>query len=318
MEPCRKHGGRVEGELALHRILRKLTMNRYENFESHTLDEHGNLFFCGELPERLRFDDRGFETLWHLHPQEYHTIMMHARAVATPRWQQAYGADYHYTGRTNRALPLPEECRSILAWSRDVVDEKLNGLLLNWYDGQLGHYIGPHHDSTTRMVVGVPIVTISLGEERIFRVSHPKTSGGATSLHGTGRCSSRRTTRTWRGSTASLVSPAGVAAAFRSPSGRSGTPELPLRTRHRNRRLEASRTPLRARRHPNGVFVSLAVVVARPRSLANRAGGPICPGRSRRAIRTAWRGSATPRTAPDPRRGTGLAAAVAQGVECER
>ena len=46
--------------------------------------------------------------------------------------------------------------------------------------------------------------------------------------------------------------------------------------------------------------------------------GPICPGRSRRAIRTVWRGSATPRTAPDPRWGTGLAAAVAQGVECER
>ena len=52
MEPCRKHGGRVEGELALDRILGKLTMNRYENFECHTLDEDGNLFFCGELPER--------------------------------------------------------------------------------------------------------------------------------------------------------------------------------------------------------------------------------------------------------------------------
>jgi alkylated DNA repair dioxygenase AlkB len=175
MEPCRKHGGRVEGELALDRILGKLTMNRYENFECHTLDEDGNLFFCGELPERLRFDARGFETLWHLHPEAYHTIMIHGRAVATPRWQQAFGADYHYTGRTNRALPLPEDCQPILAWSRDVVDDELNGLLLNWYDGQLGHYIGPHHDSTTRMVVGVPIVTISLGEGRIFRLSHPRT-----------------------------------------------------------------------------------------------------------------------------------------------
>ena len=124
MEPCRKHGGRVEGELALHRILRKLTMNRYENFESHTLDEHGNLFFCGELPERLRFDDRGFETLWHLHPQEYHTIMMHGRAVATPRWQQALRRRLSLHRADQPALPLPEECRPILAWSRDVVDDE--------------------------------------------------------------------------------------------------------------------------------------------------------------------------------------------------
>ena len=150
-------------------------MNRYENFECSALDDDGHLFFRGELPDRLRVDAAGFKTLWHLHPKEYHLIKMHGRPVATPRWQQAFGADYHYTGRTNRALPLPEECRPILAWSRDVVHDELNGLLLNWYDGQLEHYIGPHHDSTKDMVVGAPIVTISLGEERIFRLSHPKT-----------------------------------------------------------------------------------------------------------------------------------------------
>jgi alkylated DNA repair dioxygenase AlkB len=51
----------------------------------------------------------------------------------------------------------------------------LNGLLLNWYDGQLGHYIGPHHDSRKFMIVGAPIVTVSLGEERVFRLTQPKT-----------------------------------------------------------------------------------------------------------------------------------------------
>ena len=150
-------------------------MNRYENFECHTLDDDGNLFFCGELPEQLRVDDNGFEMLWRLHPQQYHIIKIHGRLVATPRWQQAFGADYYYTGRTNRALPLPEECLPILAWSWDVIHDELNGLLLNWYDGQLKHYIGPHHDNTTGLVEGAPIVTISFGEERIFRLSHPKT-----------------------------------------------------------------------------------------------------------------------------------------------
>ena len=150
-------------------------MNRHEkNFECHALED-GNLFLRGTLPEELRFDARGFETLWRLHPEEYHIIKMFGRPVPTPRWQQAFGADYHYTGRTNRALPLPEECKPLLAWSREVVHEELNGLLLNWYDGQLGHSIGPHRDSTRNMVVGAPIVTISFGEERMFRLSHPET-----------------------------------------------------------------------------------------------------------------------------------------------
>ena len=43
-------------------------------------------------------------------------------------------------------------------------------MLLNWYDGALGHYIGPHRDSTKNMVADSPIVTISLGEERTFRL----------------------------------------------------------------------------------------------------------------------------------------------------
>ena len=73
-------------------------MNRYENFECHTLDEDGNLFFCGELPEHLRFDAQAFETLWHLHPQEYHVIKMHGRPVATAR--------SHAKSR-RRAIPTP-------------------------------------------------------------------------------------------------------------------------------------------------------------------------------------------------------------------
>ena len=151
-------------------------MNRYENFECHTLDDDGNLFFCGELPERLRVDADGFETLWHLHPEAYQIIKMFGQPVATPRWQQAYGVDYYYTGQTNRALPLLQEFEPMLAWSQKAVHEEHNGLLLNWYDGRLGHYIGPHKDDTRDMVVGAPIVTISLGEERIFRLSRSKTS----------------------------------------------------------------------------------------------------------------------------------------------
>jgi len=42
--------------------------------------------------------------------------------------------------------------------------------LLNWYDGQQGHYIGAHRDDTRDLHKDSPIVTISLGQERIFRM----------------------------------------------------------------------------------------------------------------------------------------------------
>ena len=77
----------------------------YPEFESHLLDERHH-FFAGKLPDELRPDAARFETLWNLHPADYHVIKIHGRLVNTPRWQQAYGADYHYTGRTNVALPM--------------------------------------------------------------------------------------------------------------------------------------------------------------------------------------------------------------------
>ena len=40
-----------------------------------------------------------------------------------------------------------------------------------------GHYIGAHRDSRQGLVVGTPIVTISLGDTRIFRLRLPKEKG---------------------------------------------------------------------------------------------------------------------------------------------
>src|SRR5262245_43650993 len=143
----------------------------YAEFENHTLDD-GYHFFVGRLPDELQPDAARFEALWALHPDDFHVIQMFGRPVPTARWQQAYGADYHYTGRTNAALPVPPNLELFRGWARGEIDERLNGLLLNWYDGELRHYIGPHHDSTVGLVRGGPIVTISFGEKRIFRLTH--------------------------------------------------------------------------------------------------------------------------------------------------
>jgi len=124
----------------------------------------------GEVPPALAADPATFEALWALHPDDFHEIVMHGRRVRTPRWQQAYGADYRYTGNTNRALPVGPLMAPWLAWAREAIDPRLNGLLFNWYDGAAGHYIGKHRDSDINRVVGSDIVTFSLGDERVFRL----------------------------------------------------------------------------------------------------------------------------------------------------
>jgi len=144
-------------------------MIMYQNFTAEDLDDTNQLF-VGRLPDKLIPSTEGFESLWNLHPEDFHEIMMHGKLVKTPRWQQAFGKDYHYTRSTNKALPIPDNLRPYFVWAQQHIDARLNGILLNWYDGSLGHYIGKHRDSTKNMVEGAPIVTISLGEERMFRL----------------------------------------------------------------------------------------------------------------------------------------------------
>ncbi len=139
------------------------------SFEVYRLED-GCEFYAGSLPSELSAEEFDFEQLWNLHPDEYHEIEIHGRRVKTPRWQQAYGTDYHYTGRVNRALPIPEQLKATLSWAQAEIAKPLNGMLLNWYDGALGHYIGKHRDSIRHMVAGSPIVTISLGQHRTFRL----------------------------------------------------------------------------------------------------------------------------------------------------
>jgi alkylated DNA repair dioxygenase AlkB len=124
----------------------------------------------GTLPDGLIPDEAGFQALWSLHPTDYHEIKMIGRLVRTPRWQQAYGADYRYTGRVNRALPLTSEMQVWLDWSAETFEPRLNGLLFNWYEGTSGHYIGAHRDSEIQRIVDTPIVTLSFGEARAFRM----------------------------------------------------------------------------------------------------------------------------------------------------
>ena len=130
-------------------------------------------FFTARLPDALCRDAQArFQELWQLHPSDFHQMRQPGTAnmIPVPRWQQAYGRDYAYSGNVNRALPIPAILEPLLDWARTVCDARLNGLLLNWYDAERAHRIGAHRDSIVGLVEGSPIVTISLGATRIFRL----------------------------------------------------------------------------------------------------------------------------------------------------
>jgi len=125
----------------------------------------------------FKLNSEKFDHLWNEHPEDFHEILMHGKKVKTPRWQQAYGKNYEYTGSRNDALPLNRIEQKYLKWCQENIDERLNGLLINWYEGKAKHYMGKHRDSPKGLVKGSPIVTISHGEDRIFRMRPHKGKG---------------------------------------------------------------------------------------------------------------------------------------------
>jgi len=164
----------------------------------HPLDGVHRLY-SGRLPAELTPTRDAMVGLWDLHPSEFPELTMHGRSVKAPRWQQAYGKDYRFSGRVSHAHPVPTVLEPLLAWSKNELDARLNGLLLNWYDASLEHYIGAHRDKTTGLVKGAPIVTISFGAERVFRL-RPWRAPGVCDLpatHGTVYVMPFATNRAW-------------------------------------------------------------------------------------------------------------------------
>ncbi|NRB48744.1 MAG: alpha-ketoglutarate-dependent dioxygenase AlkB [Saprospiraceae bacterium] len=145
-------------------------------FDEIALDDRYFIYLSSRV-ELFRLDQASFQALWDSHPDDFHEIRMHGKWVKTPRWQQAYGKNYRYTGSKNNAIAITAELQPFLDWSQRHIDPRLNGLLLNWYDGAQSHYIGAHRDDTRDLHPDSPTVTISVGQERIFRMRPWKQKG---------------------------------------------------------------------------------------------------------------------------------------------
>lgn len=117
------------------------------------------------LPKELEKD---FKTVWNLHPEERGKVHVFGEKTI-PRYQQAYLNDYTFSGVNSQALPLPNILQDYLDWVNTLYETNFNQVLVNWYENGL-HFIGSHRDDERQLVRNSPIVTISLGAERTFRI----------------------------------------------------------------------------------------------------------------------------------------------------
>ena len=138
---------------------------------SETVELDGNYSIAtGSIPSELIPDYSQFQELWDLHPNEYSEVTIHGKTVKVPRWDRAYEKDYPFSNQIATAHRAPSILKPFLDWAIDSVDERINGLFVNWHDGILSHYHGKHRDSVKGLLLNTPIITVSLGEERVFRM----------------------------------------------------------------------------------------------------------------------------------------------------
>eukprot|EP00439_Symbiodinium_sp_Y106_P035223 s1109_g4.t1 len=127
-----------------------------------------------------------FESLWQKHPRELGKAKLFGKEVTFHRYQQAFGADYAFSGQVAAGAPLSEEAapevwfalselrHHLSAASPPLRDHTYGACLVNWYDGGQ-HSIGAHSDDEKGLVEDAPIFALSWGGPRLFRVT-PKTS----------------------------------------------------------------------------------------------------------------------------------------------
>jgi len=144
-----------------------MDIERFNITENSWLDEF-------KLPNELK--DISFEELWNLHPEQYGKIKMMGKVIPTPRWQESYGRDYIFSGMLHSASPTPNSFKPFLTWANSLGYGEFNQILINWYENG-SHYIGKHSDNESQLCPQSPILTISLGGTRKFRLRKKNIKG---------------------------------------------------------------------------------------------------------------------------------------------
>ena len=116
--------------------------------------------------------DVDFEKLMSLKSEERGKVFIYGKLRDVPRFQKTYNRDYSFSNVNHKAEPLPDEFKPYLDWAKSLSlydGTKFNQVLINWYLNGLS-YINSHADDESQLFPDSPILSISLGAERKFRI----------------------------------------------------------------------------------------------------------------------------------------------------
>ncbi len=125
------------------------------------------------------YSNANFESLWEMRPSQRRSIYIGGREVLLPRLIENFGIDYKFSGRMFPGQQTSADLKSIIEKIEPLVLSQagttmLNNCLVNWYqDGE--QYIGPHSDNEKELYTLSPVISLSLGATRKFRLT-PKPS----------------------------------------------------------------------------------------------------------------------------------------------
>src|SRR3989338_9694986 len=149
-------------------------MQETAEFEVVLPEGNSRLKILSTLHEGISMDKTLFEEIWNLHPEAHGKVRIAGKEIDVPRWQQAYGQSYYYTGMMHTALPLTHPYLiKLLEWVRSDSGKNYTQVLINWYQNG-NHYIGSHSDDTSQLVPQSDIYSFSFGQRRDFVITSKK------------------------------------------------------------------------------------------------------------------------------------------------
>ena len=123
------------------------------------------------LPNELHISDEDLQLIWNMCPTEYDTITLFGKTHNVPRFHTTFGIDYRFSGKDHKAIPIPSLFNKYLQYFSSKYNCQYNMILVNWYvNGE--HYIGMHSDDERQIKNDTPIITLSFGDSRTFKIQH--------------------------------------------------------------------------------------------------------------------------------------------------
>ena len=143
----------------------KSNMSRAKEIITHKLNETAWIDQC-KLPDDLKIV---FEEVWSFKPEEFEQVKMYGKMMTCPRWTRSFGKSYAYSGIRHEAEPIPKTLQPIFDWANSLNVGVFHQMLINFYIGP-SHGISAHSDAEKDLIENAPIVSVSLGAERTFRI----------------------------------------------------------------------------------------------------------------------------------------------------